>query len=177
IGLTERSHYSMADVSDIASYLTSSPSRVASLNLQMMGALGHYVFGRKRIDLFIASFDRGLLHRWWTEDSGWHGKWEPRGGHWASRASVVTSGDGRLYVFALGLNGHLHWTGRQGDTDAPGDWHIAELGHPDGDRLISHPTAAFDGGVVRVFARAESGALWTIYLNTEFPIDSGWQRL
>jgi hypothetical protein len=167
----------MASYSDIAKYLLNPPVRRASLNLQMMTALGHHVFGKKRIDLFIASYDHGLLQRWWTEEDGWHPTWERRGGTWASKPAVVTSGDGRIYVFALGLNGHLYWTACQGNCDESGAWHREDLGHPENDRLISHPTATFDGGSVRIYARAESQAIWTISLNTALPINSGWQRL
>jgi hypothetical protein len=168
----------MAEVTEIAGYLLSSEANIKSLNLQMMAALGRRGAGQhERLDVVIASFDRGLLHRWWTEATGWNSRWEPRGGEWASRAVVLSPAQGKLDVFALGLNGELQRATCEGDCDGRGRWDVTNLGGPDNDRFISHPSGVADRtrGRMRIFVKGEKVGLWTLELNADGTPRGGWQ--
>lgn len=168
----------MADASDIAPYLIGPNGYFHALNLQMMAALGRSMPGSgRRIDLVITSFDRGLLHRWWDERSGWHPRWEPRGGEWASRAAVVSPAPDRLDVFALGLSGDLFHAWCAGDCTASGRWQIARLGRPEDDRLVSHPTALVEGNRVKVFVRGERAPFWVLTLDAAGSVRRSWRNL
>ena len=140
----------------IADYLLHHPE---NLNPQTMGALAR----PGRIDVVITSEDKGLLHRWWLSDRGWHPHWEARGGQWASRCSMVADGD-VLYVFALGSEGDLWCAPCAGGCTGPGEWNRFNLGRPENDRLISHPAALLDGEQIIVLVRGELTTLWALIL-------------
>lgn len=171
----------MASWSDVAEYLR---EHVESLNPQSMAAHGWTSGSTKRLDVVIASVDKGMLHRWYPDPAsggGWHPRWERRGGAFASRAAVVNSRGDTLMAFALGLDGDLVIAGVfGGDLNAlaadAGDWPRASLGHPDGDLLLSHPAAAGDGDTIRVYVRAVSGNVWSIAVDHNGNVVEQWHR-
>lgn len=169
----------MATWSDVAGYLQ---DRFDSLNIQSMGAHGWMPGGTQRLDVVIASVDKGMLHRWYPDPEnggGWHPRWEHRGGAYASRAAVVNSRDDTLMAFALSLDGELTVTGVfGGDLNAvtTEPWPAASLGKPDSDRLITHPTAVSDGDHIRVYVRGESRVIWSIAVDHNANVTQGWHK-
>lgn len=169
----------MAHFPDIAPYLQDC---LDSLNMQSMAAHGWCPGGTQRLDVVIASVDRGMLHRWYpapASGGGWHPRWEARGGAYASRAAVVNSRDDTLMAFALALTGDLTLTGVFGgnlDAVDAGNWPRENLGHPDNDRLVSRPTAITDADVVRVYARGESGVISSIVVDHNGNVVEKWHR-
>jgi hypothetical protein len=169
----------MARWSDVAGYLQ---DRFDSLNVQSMAAHGWAPGGTHRLDVVIASVDKGMLHRWYPDpqnDNKWHVRWERRGGAFASRAALANSRNDTLMAFALGLDGELNVAGVfGGDLNAvnAGDWPHASVGRPHNDRLISHPTAVTDGDHVRVYVRAESGTIWAIVVDHNANVTENWHE-
>jgi hypothetical protein len=160
----------VARFTDVAEYLRDNLPHLHALNMQMMAAVGRVeADGNQRIDIVITSYDRGLLHSWWSGGQ-WHMgsrglKWEEGGGEFASRASLVSMRDGRLDAFALGLRGDLMHAAYE-----HGNWEIRSVGLPEGDRLASHPTAFFDASIptsprLWVFVRGIK-SLWVASIDT-----------
>ena len=168
----------MARWSDVAEYLQ---PHVESLNPQSMAAHGWVSGTTKRIDVVIASADKGMLHRWYPErgTGGWHPRWERHGGAFASRAALANSRSDTLMAFALNLQGDLVLAGDfGGDLDAVdvGDWPSENLGHPSRDRLVSHPAAVTDGDTVRVYATAETGTIWALAVDHNGNRTQDWHQ-
>jgi len=180
----------VAHLSDVDSYLLNYGS---ALNMQSMAAVGWMIGEDRRLDVVVSSLD-GLFHRWWPDPDvgGWHPMWEPRGGTYASRASLVARQIGTgpsetnpfgaveriLLAFALDLHGRLVVAGVvDGSTNASGQWPTSGLGAPPNDRLISHPTAVIEGQRLHVYARAESRRIWGLVLDWNANIVENWHTV
>ena len=169
----------MAAWSDVADYLQ---ERGDSLNPQSMAAHGWRSGDTRRIDVVIASLDKGMLHRWYPDPAaggGWHPRWEHRGGTYASRAALTHSRGDTLMAFALSTSGDLILSGVFGgdlDAGAVGPWPAENLGHPADNRLVSHPAAVTDGDTIRVYVRGEAGNIVSIAVDHNGNVTEPWHR-
>ena len=125
-------------------------------------------------DLFRLAPDN-TLHWRHSDDGSASGSWQGLGGMFASGPGAVMLDDGRVQVFAVGVDQALWYLLSEGtDWEMNGsayNWQrVASDGMDPGVRPVSAPTAVQTApGVIRVFVRGSDDALWKV------TYDNGWE--
>ena len=134
-----------------------------------------------RLEIFAQGGDGAVYHTWQTSpNNGWARSWASRGqppgtalsNLATSRIAVGRNADGRLEVFAAGLDGAIWHTWQTAPNDgwpAPGAW--SSRGRPQGVRL-STPSVGTDAhGRLQLVAGGDDGR---IYHTSQVAPNDGW---